>query len=80
MVDYKILQNVCTLSTYRDQVKELNIIDYGYKAPYYDIRKWIISPVEGRTMLKGISLNKKEAKDLRDALNTLNLDDTPEEQ
>lgn len=80
MVDYKILKNVCTLSTYRDQVKELNIIDYGYKAPYYDIRKWIISPVEGRTMLKGISLNKKEAKDLRDALNTLNLDDTPEEQ
>lgn len=80
MVEYKILKNVCTLSTYRDQVKELNIIDYGYKAPYYDIRKWIISPVEGRTMLKGIALNRNEARDLRDALNALDLDETPEQK
>lgn len=71
---YKILESYVTLSNYQGITKEFNLIDYGYKEPSYDIRKWDRNPIAERNMLKGVTLNKSEMKKLKEAINKLDLD------
>jgi len=71
----KIIKEFATLSNYKDFTKEFNLIDYGLKEPYFDIRKWDRSPInESPIMLKGITLNKNELKILKEAINKIELD------
>lgn len=70
----EIIKSYATLSNYQDITKEFNLIDYGLKEPLFDIRKWDRSPIAERKMLKGITLNKKELKKLKEAINKLDLD------
>jgi hypothetical protein len=50
--------------------KELNLISWNGKEPKYDLRDW--AP-EHEKMGKGVTLNFKELKVLRDLLNGLEL-------
>lgn len=70
--EYTITETVCTLSTYQDTAKELNWISYGKRDPKLDIRNWKHGE-DGDRMLKGITLNREEARALREALNQMNL-------
>ena len=54
--------------------KEFNLISYNGSEPVYDIRNWTEND-EGKRMGKGITLNKEELKELRTALNQLDLDE-----
>ena len=63
---YKIKENIATLSENSGYTIEVNIIEYNNNKEKLDIRKW--NRNEDR-MLKGISLNMNEAKELKDVLN-----------
>ncbi len=71
---FEIIESYVTLSNYQDITKEFNLIDYGYKEPLYDIRKWDRSPIAERKMLKGITLTKDEMRKLKKVINKLDLD------
>jgi hypothetical protein len=74
MFNYEILESYVVLSNYLGITKEFNLIDYGSKEPLFDIRRWDRNPTAEREMLKGITLNRREMKILRDEINKLNLD------
>lgn len=63
---YKIKESIATLSENSGYTIEVNIIEYNNNKEKLDIRKW--NRNEDR-MLKGISLNMDEAKELKDVLN-----------
>lgn len=60
---YIVTKPICVLSENKKNSKELNMILWNEKGPYYDIRKW-----ENGLPKKGISLNRKEAIALYSAL------------
>lgn len=62
---YKIKKSIATLSNISGYTIEVNIIEYRGGKEKLDIRKW--NRNEDR-MLKGISLNMNEAKELKKVL------------
>ena len=65
---YEITEHVAVLSQSGSVSKELNLVSYSGAAPKYDIRSWKRDGGEEK-LLKGITLDKEEARALRDALN-----------
>lgn len=63
---YEIKDSIATLSDNSGYTIEVNIIEYKGCKEKLDIRKW--NRNEDR-MLKGISLNMNEAKELKNVLN-----------
>jgi hypothetical protein len=76
---FEVVEEYSTLSekearTGTVYTKEFNLISYNGSQPVYDIRNWTEND-EGKRMGKGITLNKEELKELRTALNQLDLDE-----
>ena len=76
---FEVVEEFSTLSekearTGTVYTKEFNLISYIGSEPVYDIRNWTEND-EGKRMGKGITLNKEELKELRTALNQLDLDE-----
>ncbi|MBR3310275.1 MAG: hypothetical protein IKG15_00480 [Solobacterium sp.] len=76
---FEVVEEFSTLSekearTGTVYTKEFNLISYNGSEPVYDIRNWTEND-EGKRMGKGITLNKEELKELRTALNQLDLDE-----
>ena len=70
-IKYEIIDKVGKLSQSASSwSKELNFISWNDREPKVDIREW--SP-EHERMGKGVTLNKEEAKILRDILNKMEL-------
>ena len=76
---FEVVEEYSTLSEKEGRTgtvytKEFNLISYNGSQPVYDIRNWTEND-EGKRMGKGITLNKEELKELRTALNQLDLDE-----
>lgn len=73
MADFKfeITDELAVLSeSPKGWTKEVNMVSWNEREPKVDIREW--SP-EHERMGKGVTLNKEEAKILRDILNKMEL-------
>lgn len=69
---YEITQACGVLSeSNRGWTKELNLVSWNEREPRYDLREW--SPDHDR-MGKGVTLNKEEAKKLKEILSKINFD------
>lgn len=66
--EYAIVRGVAMIGRYDNQTKELNVISYNNKPPKYDLRTWKEEADGKRTMGKGITLTRDEARALKDAL------------
>ena len=69
---YEIVKNIAVLSTEKRSgwTKELNLISFNDAAPKYDLRSWDPNHVK---MGKGITLSKDEMKELKNAIEDLNI-------
>jgi hypothetical protein len=70
---YEIIKKVGTIGEKNSYSKEVNYIKFNSKEPVLDIRNWYNNGEE-KQMLKGISLTNSEALELRNLLNTLELE------
>lgn len=73
-IEPEILEHHKTLSINKNSgwKKELNTVSWGGDPEKYDIREW--DPDHERSG-KGVRFTAEEMRNLRDILNTLNLDD-----
>jgi hypothetical protein len=70
---FEIKSNLGVLSESKKGWKrEINIISWNNKAAKIDIREW---DETHEKMGKGITLNKEELKQLKDMLNSINIDE-----
>lgn len=70
---YEMVQSIALLSeSARGWRKEISIVNWNDRGPKLDIREW--SPDYER-MSKGLTLSQAEAVKLKDALNTLELEE-----
>lgn len=69
--EYEVVKEVGIIGETKRETKEVNLISYGGSEPYIDIRKW---DKRSMCMGKGIALKREEAKQLKDILNTLDLE------
>ena len=67
---FTVVEEIAVLSEAGNWNKELNIVKWGDNEPKYDIRTWN----NGRTRAgKGITLSLEEIKELKKALNSLDV-------
>lgn len=78
--DYQIEKKCGQISQKGYVTKELNVIRYGNLPLRYDLRAWETTPEKGRIMRKGITLCEEEIVNLRDLLNSMDLDEPLEPQ
>lgn len=72
-IKYDIIKNIGTISEgSKGWKKEVNIISWNGRKPKIDIRDW---DENHEKMGKGITLGKKELKELRDLLNEMDIDE-----
>lgn len=70
-VKFEIVEELAVLSeSEKGWKKELNLVSWNDNEPKYDLRDW--SPNHEK-MGKGVRLTNDELKNLRDALNRINL-------
>ena len=69
---YEITNELGVLSQYGDMTKEVKMVKYNGRDAKLDIRNWQHGP-EGDRMRKGITLNREEARTLRDILNGIEI-------
>lgn len=70
-IKFEITDELAILShSAKGWTKEVNMVSWNDREPKVDIREW--SP-EHERMGKGVTLNKEEAKILRDVLNKMEL-------
>lgn len=67
---YEITEKIAILSEKGEWTKELNKVSWNGRAPKYDIRDW--NHEEGK-MGKGATLSDEEAKELKTALEKIEL-------
>lgn len=69
---FEIVQNIAVISSEKRSgwTKELNLISFNDAAPKYDLRSWDPNHVK---MGKGITLSKDEMKELKNAIEDLNI-------
>ena len=72
---YEVKEKFATLSDKNGYTKEFNLISYNDREPTYDIRTWSVDEEGERKMGKGITLNKKELKELLNILQDLDLEE-----
>lgn len=67
---FTVVKEIAVLSESGSRNKELNIVQWGDNEPKYDIRTWN----NGRTRAgKGITLSLEEVKELKKALNSIDV-------
>lgn len=64
---YEIKEHIATIGSYGDTTKELNLVSYRGTPAKYDLRSWIHEG-DNVKMGKGITLNKEEMENLRQAI------------
>ncbi|MCI6502828.1 MAG: PC4/YdbC family ssDNA-binding protein [Clostridia bacterium] len=70
---YQVTKVIGTLSeTGNGWSKELNLVSWNDRAPVYDLRTWT---ADHERMGKGITMTKEEIVNLREILNSIDLDD-----
>ena len=70
-IKYEIVEQIGQLSeSERGWTKELNLISWNDREPKYDLRDW--AP-EHEKMGKGVTLSKRELKELKEILNKMDL-------
>ncbi len=71
-IKYEVVQQLGVLSeTGNGWTKEINLVSWNDRDPVYDIRTWS----EGKDRMgKGITLGAEELKELKNVLNSLDLD------
>jgi len=69
---YEILEHYGKLDDFDNKwVKELNLVSWNEKEPKFEIRRWNI---EHSMMGKGITFNKDELRELKEILDSMDLD------
>lgn len=72
-IKFDIIKNIGTLSEgSKGWKKEVNIMSWNGRKAKIDIRDW---DEKHEKMGKGVTLGKKELKELRDLLNKINIDE-----
>ena len=69
-LQFEIIEEIATLSESGTWKKQLSIVQWGNNIAKYDIRSWNQDHSKSG---KGITLSLQELKELRDALNYLDL-------
>ena len=70
---YQVTKVIGTLSeTGNGWSKELNLVSWNDRAPVYDLRTWT---ADHERMGKGITMTKEEIVNLREILNSIDVDD-----
>lgn len=71
-IKYEVVKQLGVLSeTGNGWTKEINLVSWNDRDPVYDIRTWS----EGKDRMgKGITLGTEELKELKNVLNSLDLD------
>ena len=71
-IKYDVVKELGVLSeTGNGWTKEINLVSWNDRAPVYDIRTWS----EGKDRMgKGITLNAEEIKELKELLNSIELE------
>ncbi len=70
-IKYEIVQHVAVISeNSRGWKKEVNIISWNDRKPKLDIREWT---GDREKMSKGVTFNKEEAQELKNAIMNLDL-------
>lgn len=67
---YEIVEHIAVLGSSGNTTKEINKVSYNKSPAKYDIRNWMREDGNEK-LLKGITLTTKEAKALKEALNSL---------
>ena len=71
---YEIEEHIATLSKHGIISKELTLTSYQGGTPKFDLRSWSNFGEPDAKMLKGITMDKEELKELITALNKLKVD------
>ncbi|MBR0039669.1 MAG: hypothetical protein IJP71_06675 [Lachnospiraceae bacterium] len=71
-IEYKIIRKIGQIGNKGEWKLELNIISWNKQDKKFDIRKWDNNHIK---MSKGITLTKTELINLKELLNSINIDE-----
>lgn len=72
--EFEVIEHIASLSDEDSIVlTELNIVKWGNAEPKYDIRHWRLNAFKENTPYKGISLSAGELRELKAALNNMEI-------
>ena len=70
---YKVKRKIAVVSETGSMTLEVNLISYCGAPAKYDLRRWRTTDT-GREMQKGLTMTTEELCNLRDVLNSMDLD------